>query len=82
MFQGRSLVLQLHLSHFSNMMTQTVPSRVQTCNAGGVPLVKPEAPLVGTGMEYHAALYSGNMVLAKHDGIVKNDGRRIVIPQN
>jgi len=46
----------------------------------GVPLVKPEAPLVGTGMEYHAALYSGNMVLAKHDGIVKkSDGRRIVI---
>ncbi|HOK33705.1 MAG TPA: DNA-directed RNA polymerase subunit beta [Fervidobacterium sp.] len=46
----------------------------------GVPLVKPEAPLVGAGMEYHAALYSGNMVLAKHDGIVKkSDGRRIVI---
>jgi DNA-directed RNA polymerase subunit beta len=45
-----------------------------------VPLIKSEAPLVGTGMEYPAAIYSGHVVLAKHDGIVKKvDARKIVI---
>ena len=36
-----------------------------------VPLLVPEAPLVGTGMEYRAALDSGVCVVAKHDGIVE-----------
>ncbi|MEJ5230020.1 MAG: DNA-directed RNA polymerase subunit beta, partial [Pseudothermotoga sp.] len=36
-----------------------------------VPLVKPEAPFVATGIEYDAALYSGYVVLAKHSGVVK-----------
>jgi len=45
-----------------------------------VPLIKPEAPLVGTGMEYAAAIYSGHVILAKHDGVVKKaDARKIVI---
>jgi DNA-directed RNA polymerase subunit beta len=45
-----------------------------------VPLVKPEAPLVGTGMEYIVAKDSGAVVLAKRDGIVENvDATRIVI---
>lgn len=45
-----------------------------------VPLIQPEAPLVGTGVEYSAALYSGHVVVAKHDGIVRKvDARRIVI---
>lgn len=45
-----------------------------------VPLVKPEAPFVATGIEYDAALYSGYVILAKHDGIVKKvDARKIVI---
>ena len=45
-----------------------------------VPLVKTEAPLVGTGMEWEAAKNSGYVVLAKHDGIVKMvDAKRIVI---
>ncbi|WP_041076549.1 DNA-directed RNA polymerase subunit beta [Thermotoga caldifontis] len=45
-----------------------------------VPLLKPEAPFVATGMEHEAALYSGYLVTAKHDGIVKKvDARRIVI---
>ncbi|MEN3043306.1 MAG: DNA-directed RNA polymerase subunit beta, partial [Fervidobacterium sp.] len=45
-----------------------------------VPLVKPEAPLVGTGMEYYAAIYSGHVVIAKNDGVVKKvDGRKIII---
>ena len=35
-----------------------------------VPLLKTQAPLVGTGMEYKAACDSGVMVLAKHGGEV------------
>ena len=35
-----------------------------------VPLLKTQAPLVGTGMEYKAACDSGVMVLAKHSGTV------------
>ena len=35
-----------------------------------VPLLRTQAPLVGTGMEYKAACDSGVCVLAKHDGVV------------
>lgn len=35
-----------------------------------VPLVRPEAPLVGTGMEEPAALYSGALITAKRAGTV------------
>ncbi|NLN27511.1 MAG: DNA-directed RNA polymerase subunit beta [Firmicutes bacterium] len=35
-----------------------------------VPLIRTEAPLVGTGMEYKAAVDSGVVVLAKEDGEV------------
>ena len=35
-----------------------------------VPLVRAEAPLVGTGMEYKAAIDSGAVVLARNPGIV------------
>ena len=45
-----------------------------------VPLLVPEAPIVGTGMEYRAGHDSGVCVLAKEDGIVeKVDGDHIVI---
>ena len=37
-----------------------------------VPLLKTEGPIVGTGMEYKAAVDSGVTVLAKHDGAVKS----------
>ena len=36
-----------------------------------VPLLVPEAPLVGTGMEYKTALDSGVCVVARHDGVVE-----------
>ena len=36
-----------------------------------VPLLKPETPIVGTGMEYRAAKDSGITVTAKEDGIVE-----------
>ena len=35
-----------------------------------VPLLKTQAPLVGTGMEYKAARDSGVMILCKRDGVV------------
>ena len=36
-----------------------------------VPLLVPEAPIVGTGMEYKAAHDSGVVVLSKQDGVVE-----------
>ena len=45
-----------------------------------VPLLKAEAPLVGTGVEYIAARDSGAAILAKADGIVEYvDAKQIVI---
>ena len=45
-----------------------------------VPLLKPEAPIVGTGMEYRAAKDSGITVVAKEDGIVDSvTGDEIII---
>ena len=35
-----------------------------------VPLLKTEQPIVGTGMEYKAAVDSGVTVVSKHDGVV------------
>ena len=46
----------------------------------GVPLVQPEAPLVGTGMEAIAARDSGSVIIAKRAGVIENvDSRSIVI---
>ena len=36
-----------------------------------VPLLKPESPIIGTGMEYKAAKDSGVVVLAKEDGVIE-----------
>ena len=45
-----------------------------------VPLLKTESPIVGTGMEYKAAVDSGVVVLSKHDGVVECvDADHIVI---
>ncbi len=45
-----------------------------------VPLLIPEAPLVGTGIEERAAQDSGAVVLAKRDGVVEEvDADKIVI---
>ena len=52
----------------SNMMRQAVP------------LLKPESPLVGTGIEADVALDSGVTIVAKRSGVVdKIDGKRIVV---
>ena len=37
-----------------------------------VPLIRPEAPLIGTGLEHKAARDSGAVVLAKRDGVVES----------
>ncbi|MEA3346140.1 MAG: DNA-directed RNA polymerase subunit beta [Chloroflexota bacterium] len=48
----------------------------------GVPLLRPEAPSVITGMEEQAALGSGQLVLAQAPGeVISVDGRRIVVRQ-
>ena len=45
-----------------------------------VPLLRPDAPIIGTGMERQAARDSGQVVVAKADGIVvKADGQRIIM---
>jgi DNA-directed RNA polymerase subunit beta len=45
-----------------------------------VPCLRPDAPLVGTGMESHVARDSGTTVVAGRDGIVDQvDGGRIVV---
>ena len=52
----------------SNMMRQAVP------------LLKPEAPLVGTGIEGDVALDSGVTIVARRNGLVdKIDGKRVVV---
>ncbi|MBF0280400.1 MAG: DNA-directed RNA polymerase subunit beta [SAR324 cluster bacterium] len=46
----------------------------------GVPLIRSEAPLVGTGVEFQTALDSGACVVAKRPGVVDSiDAGRIVI---
>lgn len=46
----------------------------------GVPLLKPDAPLVGTGLEARAARDSGAVIIAKEDGVVEYvDGSQIII---
>ena len=48
--------------------------------AQAVPLLRPEIPLVSTGMEYYAALDSGQVIIAEEDGeVVSVTGREIVI---
>ena len=44
----------------SNMMRQAVP------------LIKPKAPLVGTGMEYTVANDSGSTIVAKREELLIN----------
>jgi len=48
-----------------------------------VPLLLPEAPIVGTGMEQPAAHDSGQVIVAEEDGeVVSVTGRQIVVASN
>ena len=54
----------------SNMMAQAVP------------LVRPEIPIVSTGMEHYAALDSGQVIVAEEDGdVVSVTGSSIVVKE-
>ncbi len=45
-----------------------------------VPLLRPEAPIVGTGMEYQAAVDSGQVVVARNPGeVVSVTGRTVTV---
>ena len=45
-----------------------------------VPLMRPSAPLVGTGMEYRAAIDTGEILLAKRPGVVEYvDSVKVVV---
>ena len=45
-----------------------------------VPLLKAEAPIVGTGVEWVAAKYAGSSVVAKADGVVDYvDAKKIIV---
>jgi DNA-directed RNA polymerase subunit beta len=55
----------------SNMQTQAVP------------LIRPEAPLVGTGVEYRVATDSGAVLVAEEDGIVESvSAEEVVVKGN
>ena len=48
-----------------------------------VPLLKPHAPLVGTGMEHRIAVDSGEILVAQNPGVVDYvDGETIIIERN
>ena len=47
-----------------------------------VPLLVPESPIVGTGMEYKAARDSGTIVIAKEDGVVEKVTSEEIIVRN
>ncbi|RMF04599.1 MAG: DNA-directed RNA polymerase subunit beta [Chloroflexi bacterium] len=45
-----------------------------------VPLIRPEAAMVGTGMEYHAAVDSGQVIVAENAGeVISATGGKIVV---
>jgi DNA-directed RNA polymerase subunit beta len=48
--------------------------------AQAVPLVRPDVPLISTGMEYHAAKDSGQVIVADEDGEVTSvTGKQIMV---
>jgi DNA-directed RNA polymerase subunit beta len=47
-----------------------------------VPLVHPEAPLVGTGMEYRAAMDSGDVIVAEADGTAAYVDAEVIVVES
>ncbi len=48
--------------------------------AQAVPLLHPDVPQVSTGMEYHAAIDSGQVILAEEDGeVISVTGKNVVV---
>ncbi len=47
-----------------------------------IPLIKPDSPYVGTGIEYRVAKDSGSAIIAANDGVVTYvDGKKIVVSE-
>lgn len=45
-----------------------------------VPLIHPESPIVGTGMEYKSAYDSGSLIIASHGGeVIKSTGDEVIV---
>ena len=59
-------------SRSSSTTTPTAPSWAPTCRRQAVPLVRAEAPYIGTGIEARAARDAADMIIAEDDG----DGHR------
>jgi DNA-directed RNA polymerase subunit beta len=48
-----------------------------------VPLIRPQAPYVGTGLEFRAAVDAGDVIISDHSGVVEDvSADRIVIKPN
>jgi DNA-directed RNA polymerase subunit beta len=48
-----------------------------------VPLIRPQSPVVGTGVEHQAARDSGQVLVARHEGVVvSSSGKQIVIRED
>lgn len=47
-----------------------------------VPLIRPEAPMVGTGIEYKVATDSGVMILSEFDGLVTHVSANAIVVEN
>jgi len=48
-----------------------------------VPIINPESPIVGTGMEYRAAKDSGSALVALRDGVVQYvDAKKIIVKED
>lgn len=51
--------------------------------AQAVPLLRPDVPQVSTGMEYHAAIDSGQVIVADEDGeVISVTGKEVVVKTN
>ena len=70
--RNRLFQLQLHVFRFLENDDSNRALMGANMQRQAVPLMQPEAPLVGTGMEYVSAKDSGAAVICKHDGIVEH----------
>ena len=79
----KSQGVEINDKHIEVMVRQMLHKVRANMQRQAVPLLKTQAPLVGTGMEFKAACDSGVMILAKRSGIVSYvDANSIKIKTN
>ena len=79
----KSQGVEINDTHIEVMVRQMLHKVRANMQRQAVPLLKTQAPLVGTGMEFKAACDSGVMILAKRSGIVSYvDANSIKIKTN